>query len=47
MALIRTYNMESTEVVPEYADNATAIAVGLPEGARYRTGDFLKVVHIS
>jgi len=29
----------------EYADNATAIAAGLPIGRLYRTGDLVKVVH--
>lgn len=29
----------------EYADNAAALAAGLPIGALYRTGDVLKVVH--
>ncbi len=31
--------------LPEYADNAAAIADGLTVGAFYRTGDLLKVVH--
>ncbi|MCD4744995.1 MAG: hypothetical protein K8R58_01710 [Bacteroidales bacterium] len=31
--------------LPEYADNATAIAGGLSAGDFYRTGDLLKVVH--
>ena len=31
--------------LPEYADNAAAIAGGLTVGAFYRTGDLLKVVH--
>ncbi len=31
--------------LPEYADNATALAAGLTVGAFYRTGDILKVVH--
>ena len=31
--------------LPEYADNAAAIAGGLTIGAFYRTGDILKVVH--
>lgn len=31
--------------ISEYADNAAAIAAGLPIGAEYRTGDLLKVVH--
>jgi hypothetical protein len=31
--------------LPEYADNAAAIAGGLSVGQVYRTGDFLKVVH--
>ena len=31
--------------LPEYADNAAAIAGGLTIGAFYRTGDLLKVVH--
>lgn len=30
---------------PEYADNAAALAAGLPIGTEYRTGDILKVVH--
>jgi hypothetical protein len=31
--------------VQEYADNAAAMAAGLSEGAFYRTGDELKIVH--
>lgn len=31
--------------LPEYADNAAALAGGLIPGQVYRTGDFLKVVH--
>jgi len=31
--------------VKEYANNAAAIAAGLPVGAIYRTGDDLKIVH--
>lgn len=31
--------------LPEYADNAVALAGGLTVGAFYRTGDLLKVVH--
>ncbi|MEW6095982.1 MAG: hypothetical protein AB1567_05600 [bacterium] len=31
--------------LPEYANNAEAIANGLTAGAFYRTGDVLKVVH--
>jgi hypothetical protein len=31
--------------LPEYADNAAALAGGLTVGQVYRTGDFLKVVH--
>ena len=31
--------------LPEYADNAAAIAAGLTSGQVYRTGDLLKVVH--
>ena len=31
--------------LPEHADNAAAITAGLTAGARYRTGDFLKIVH--
>lgn len=31
--------------LPEYADNAAALAGGLTVGAFYRTGDILKVVH--
>ena len=31
--------------LPEYADNAAAVAGGLTAGAFYRTGDLLKVVH--
>jgi len=31
--------------LPEYANNAAAIAAGLTIGQVYRTGDFLKVVH--
>lgn len=29
----------------EFANNAAAVAAGLPGGALYRTGDVLKVVH--
>jgi peptidoglycan/xylan/chitin deacetylase (PgdA/CDA1 family) len=32
-------------VVPEYADNAAAIAAGLVSGTLYRTSDAVKVVH--
>ena len=35
----------NTQTVAVYADNAAAIAAGLPIGTRYRTGDFLKIVH--
>ena len=35
----------NTQTVPEPADNAAAVAAGLSVGARYRTGDFLKIVH--
>jgi hypothetical protein len=31
--------------VAEYADNAAAVAAGLPVGRLYRTGDTLKIVH--
>lgn len=31
--------------IPEYADNAAAVAAGLGVGRFYRTGDALKVVH--
>lgn len=31
--------------VLEYADNDAAIAAGLPIGTKYRTEDFLKIVH--
>jgi hypothetical protein len=31
--------------LPEYSNNADAIAHGLTPGAFYRTGDVLKVVH--
>lgn len=31
--------------VPEYADNAAAVAAGLAVGRIYRTGDVLKIVH--
>ncbi len=31
--------------VNEYADNAAAVAAGLPNGQIYRTGDLLKIVH--
>ena len=34
----------NTRPVAEHADNAAAIAAGLPVGTRYRTGDFLKIV---
>ncbi len=32
-------------VVPEYTDNAAALAAGLVIGRIYRTGDILKIVH--
>jgi hypothetical protein len=35
----------NTQTVTEHTDNAAAIAAGLPVGTRYRTGDFLKIVH--
>ena len=35
----------NTQTVTEHADNAAAIAAGLPVGTRYRTGYFLKIVH--
>ena len=35
----------NTQTVAVHADNAAAIAAGLPIGTRYRTGDFLKIVH--
>ena len=35
----------NTQTVAVYADNAAAVAAGLPVGTRYRTGDFLKIVH--
>jgi len=35
----------NTQTVPVHADNAAAVAAGLSVGARYRTGDFLKIVH--
>lgn len=31
--------------LPEYVDNAAALAGGLTPGQVYRTGDVLKVVH--
>lgn len=31
--------------VPEYADNAAAVAAGKPVNSIYRTGDLLKIVH--
>ena len=31
--------------LPEYADNAAALAGGLVSGQLYRTGDTVKVVH--
>ena len=34
-----------TIILPEYADNATAIAAGLTSGKFYRTGDVIKQVH--
>ena len=33
------------ENVPEFDDNASAIAANLPIGKLYRTGDVLKIVH--
>lgn len=33
------------EGVQNYADNAAAVAAGLPVGTVYRTGDLLKIVH--
>ena len=35
----------NTQTVSEHADNAAAIAAGLPVCTRYRTGDLLKIVH--
>ena len=35
----------NTQTVSEHADNAAAIAAGLPVGTRYRTGDLPKIVH--
>ena len=35
----------NTQAVAVHADNAAAVAAGLPIGTRYRTGDFLKIVH--
>lgn len=35
----------NTQTVTEHADNAAAITAGLAVGTRYRTGDFLKIVH--
>tara|TARA_B110000467_G_C18076395_1_gene344201 strand:+ start:230 stop:460 length:231 start_codon:yes stop_codon:yes gene_type:complete len=35
----------NTQTVAEYTNNAAAVAAGLPIGTRYRTGDFLKIVH--
>lgn len=35
----------NTQTVTEHTNNTAAIAAGLPIGARYRTGDFLKIVH--
>lgn len=37
--------INSTEVIPEYADNAAAISAGLVVGDVYRTGDLLKIRH--
>lgn len=34
-----------SEILPDYADNAAAVAAGLAIGEVYRTGDFLKIVH--
>lgn len=31
--------------IPEFTDNADALAGGLTDGAVYRTGDILKIVH--
>ncbi len=39
-----SYKLQATGI-PEYADNAAALADGLTAGAFYRTGDLLKVVH--
>lgn len=35
----------NTQTVTEHTNNTAAIAAGLPIGTRYRTGDFLKIVH--
>jgi len=35
----------NTQLVTEHVDNTAAIAAGLTAGTRYRTGDFLKIVH--
>ncbi len=40
-----TTTVENVENISQYADNATAVAAGLPVGKFYRTGDVLKVVH--
>jgi hypothetical protein len=32
-------------LIPEFADNAAAIAGGLSTGTLYRTGDLVKAVH--
>jgi hypothetical protein len=42
---IQAAGLIDTAVV-EYADNAAAVAAGLENGAFYRTGDILKVVHV-
>lgn len=44
-SLIPTSKLQVVGLI-EYADNATAISNGLNEGAFYRTGDVVKVVHI-
>ena len=45
--LVRKLTQISSQVnnLPQYADNASALAAGLRIGQFYRTGDIVKVVH--
>lgn len=37
--------LQLADGLPEYADNAAAVAAGLAVGVTYRTGDVVKIVH--
>ena len=45
--LVKKLTQVSSQVnnLPQYADNASALAGGLRIGQFYRTGDIVKVVH--